>query len=507
MDLACWVERSAAFTPDKLAIRFAGDDLSYSAFAERIRHASSRLAALGVRRGDRVAYLGRNHPEMLALLFACARRGAIVVPLNWRHAAPEHARVLADCSPCAILVDATFTARSHVLRDDHPGMTWTTLDDAPAGWIGWNDLDVTLATETASRTASSLEDPALVCYTSGSTGVPKGVVLTQSALFWNALNSAHMHDLTSADRVLTTLPLFHVGGLNILTLPAFHAGASVTLHEQFDPLATIEAIERERITLTVLVPAQLTAVMDHPRWRQADLSSLRMITTGSTIVSEAFIRRVNDRGLRLVQVYGSTETCPIATYIRAENADRKAGAAGLPALHCEVRVVDSEDKDVPPGQDGEIIVRGPNVSQGYWKMPAATAETFRGGWYHSNDIGHFDDEGYLYVVARKTDMIISGGENIYPAEIENILLECPMILEACIVGRPDERWGEALVAIVVLQPGAGMTEADVLALFDDRIARYKRPREIRFTDALPRTALGKVIRTEVLKAVGAMVGA
>jgi fatty-acyl-CoA synthase len=507
MDLAHWVERSAAFTPDKLAIRFAGDDLSYVAFAERIRHTSSRLAALGVGRGDTVAYLGRNHPEMLALLFACARCGAIVVPLNWRHAAPEHARVLADCSPHAILVDAAFTARSHSLRDDHPGMIWTTLGDVPAGWIAWDDLDLTPEMQRAPLSAGSLEDPVLVCYTSGSTGAPKGVVLTQNALFWNALNSTHMHDLTSADRVLTTLPLFHVGGLNILTLPAFHVGASVTLHEMFDPLAAFDAIERERITLTVLVPAQLTAMMDHPRWRQADLSSLRMITTGSTIVSESFIRRVNDRGLRLVQVYGSTETCPIATYVRAENADRKAGAAGLPALHCEVRVVDVEDKDVPAGQDGEIIVRGPNVSRSYWKAPTATTEAFRGGWYHSNDIGHFDDEGYLYVVSRKTDMIISGGENIYPAELENILLECSTILEACIVGRPDERWGEALVAIVVLQPGACMTEADVLALFDDRIARYKHPREIRFADALPRTALGKVMRTEVLRAISATVEA
>jgi fatty-acyl-CoA synthase len=507
MDLAHWIERSAAFTPDKLAIRFAGDDLSYAAFAERIRHTSSRLAALGVGRGDTVAYLGRNHPEMLALLFACARCGAIVVPLNWRHAAPEHARVLADCSPRAILVDVAFTARSHSLRDDHPGMIWTTLGDVPAGWIAWNDLALASEMQRAPLSAGSLEDPVLVCYTSGSTGAPKGVVLTQNALFWNALNSAHMHDLTSADRVLTTLPLFHVGGLNILTLPAFHVGASVTLHEMFDPLAAFDAIERERITLTVLVPAQLTAMMDHPRWRQADLSSLRMITTGSTIVSESFIRRVNDRGLRLVQVYGSTETCPIATYVRAENADRKAGAAGLPALHCEVRIVNAENKDVPVGQDGEIIVRGPNVSRRYWKAPAATAQAFRSGWYYSNDIGHFDEEGYLYVVSRKTDMIISGGENIYPAELENILLECSTILEACIVGRPDERWGEALVAIVVLQPGACMTEADVLALFDNRIARYKHPREIRFTDALPRTALGKVMRTEVLRTVSAMIEA
>jgi len=505
MNLAHWIERSAAFTPDKLAIRFAGDDLTYAAFADRIRHTSNRLAALGVRRGDRVAYLGRNHPEVLALLFACAGCGAIVVPLNWRYAAPEHARVLVDCSPRVVLVDKTFTARSRTLRDDHPGMTWTTLDDAPSGWIGWDDLDVAPAADHASPATGSLEDTVLVCYTSGSTGVPKGVMLTQNALFWNALNSTHMHDLTSSDRVLTTLPMFHVGGLNILTLPAFHAGANVTLHEQFDPLAAIEAIERERITLTVLVPAQLAAMMDHSRWQKADLSSLRMITTGSTIVSEAFVRRANDRGLRLIQVYGSTETCPIATYVRAENSDRKAGAAGLPALHCEVRVVDSEGKDVPPCQDGEIIVRGPNVSRGYWKTPQATAETFRGGWYHSNDIGHFDDEGYLYVVSRKSDMIISGGENIYPAELENILLECSAILEACVVGRPDERWGEAVVAIVVLQPGARMSEADVLALFDDRIARFKRPQEIYFTDALPRTALGKVIRTEVLKAVRTMV--
>jgi fatty-acyl-CoA synthase len=507
MDLAHWVDRSAAFTPDKLAIQFAGDDLDYAAFAGRIRHTSGRLAALGVGRGDMVAYLGRNHPEMLALLFACARCGAIVVPLNWRHAAPEHARILTDCSPRAILVDATFTERAHSLREDYLGTIWTTLGEVPAGWIAWDSLEVTPETQLASLPADSLEDPVLVCYTSGSTGVPKGVVLTQGALFWNALNSTHMHDLTSADRVLTTLPLFHVGGLNILTLPALYAGASVTLHEIFDPLAAIDAIERERITLTVLVPAQLTAMMDHPRWRQADLSSLRMITTGSTIVSESFIRRVNNRGLRLVQTYGSTETCPIATYVRAENADRKAGAAGLPALYCEVRVVNAEDKNVPAGQDGEIIVRGPNVSRGYWKAPAATADAFRGGWYHSNDIGHFDDEGYLYVVSRKTDMIISGGENIYPAEIENILLECSAILEACIVGRPDERWGEALVAIVVLQPGARMTEADVLALFADRIARFKHPREVRFTDALPRTALGKVMRTEVLRAVSIMVEA
>ena len=247
------------------------------------------------------------------------------LPLNWRLATPEHARVLADCTPRAILVDAAFAERAPALRDVHPGIVWTTLGDVPRAGPAGTILRQSPQRRSAQRLSGSLEDPVLLCYTSGSTGAPKGVVLTQSALFWNALNSAHMHDLTSADRILTTLPLFHVGGLNILTLPALHAGATVTLHAQFEPLAAIEAIERERITLTVLVPAQLTAMMEHPRWRQADLSSLRMITTGSTIVSQSFVRSVNARGLRLVQVYGSTETCPIAAYVRAENAERKAG--------------------------------------------------------------------------------------------------------------------------------------------------------------------------------------
>jgi fatty-acyl-CoA synthase len=353
----------------------------------------------------------------------------------------------------------------------------------------------------AARTAVGGGTPVLICHTSGSTGAPKAVVLSQDSLFWNAVNSTHMHDLTSADRVLTTLPMFHVGGLNIQTLPALHAGASVTLHGKFEPGAAIEAIERERITLTVLVPAQLVAMMEHPRWAQADLSSLRMITTGSTIVSESFVRRVQERGLRLIQIYGSTETGPIAAYQRVADAERKAGSAGLPALHCELRIVGEDGKDRPAGAEGEIIVRGPNVMQRYLNAPAATSAALREGWYHTNDIGYFDDDGYLYVVARKNEMIISGGENIFPAEIENILVECPAIREACVVGVQHDRWGEMVVAVVALQPDAEMDEAGVLSLFAGRIARYKHPRAVRFVDALPRNELGKIKRSDLRVAV------
>ncbi len=501
MDLSHWIERNARFAPTRTAIRFASQDISYAALADRIDRTAAALEHAGVREGEVVAYLGHNHPLIIELLFACARLGALIAPLNWRLARPEIRRTLEDCRPRILIAQSAFIKGPEAVEapadtrciavepSDHPGRScWESfIAEVPAG---------------ASFTCRGNPDsPLVLCYTSGTAGVPKGVVLHQDALLTNALNSAHMHDLTSRDHILTTTPMFHVGGFNILTLPALHAGASVVIHPRFDPQATLDTIEREQVTLAVLVPAQLTAMLDLPTWNPAQLRSLRMITTGSTIITEQFARKINAFGIPLAQVYGSTETGPAAAYQRAGDAMSRPGSAGAPALHCEVRIVNSAEAPVAPGEDGEILVRGGNVMRGYWNRPELTASALRNGWYHTGDVGHLDQDGFLYVVTRKRDMIISGGENVYPEEVESALLEMAEIKEVCIFSKPDHRLGELVTAAIVLREGAALTAASVSLFLTDRLARYKHPRAVHFVTCLPRTSLGKIIRSEVRQSI------
>ncbi len=497
MNLSEWIDRHAGLTPDKTAIRFPGREVSYAALAALTDRLTSALAASGVARGRCVAYLGYNSPEMLALLFACARLGALFMPLNWRLAGPEHRQMLEDCPPAVLFVEPPFIAQTESFRSALGGITLVALGQVQEGWMAYDDFLTRTSDAVPRDIQTDGQAPLIICYTSGSTGKPKGVLLTQDALLWNAANSTDMHGLTVDDIILTTLPLFHVGGLNNQTTPGLAVGCTVVLHPKFDVDATFDAIERERVTLTVLVPAQLDMMMAHPRWHSADLSSLRMITTGSTIVPERLIRAVHARGVPLIQVYGSTETCPIAVYLKVQDAERKAGTTGKPARHCRMRIVDDLGKDVPQGDTGEILIQGHNVMSGYWKAPEATAAVLRDGWFHTGDIGHLDAEGYLSVDGRRKEMIISGGENIYPAEVENILLECPDIAEASVVGRADERWGEIVVAVVALKEGRSRSAQQVLQLLDGRIARYKHPKEVVFVGQLPKTALGKIRKNDV----------
>jgi len=501
MALGTWIARNAALMPGKAAIRFPGRELSYAELATLVDRLAGALAASGVGKRSCVAYLGYNSPEMLALLFASARVGALFMPLNWRLAGPEHLQMLQDCPPALLFVDADYQAQTEKLRASLGGTTLVGIGAAPAGWTPWGGFCDRAGAPPPPDAEIGDATPLLICYTSGSTGKPKGVLLTQGALECNAANSVDMHDLTADDVILTTLPLFHVGGLNNQTTPALQSGCTVVLHAKFDADATFDAIERDGITLTVLVPAQLDMMMAHPRWAGADFSRLRMITTGSTIVPRHVIHAVHAKGVPLIQVYGSTETCPIAVYLKAEDAMRKVGSTGKVAARCQLRIVEADGGDVAAGVTGQILIKGGNVMTGYWNAPEATAAVLVDGWFHTGDMGHRDDEGYLYVDGRSKEMIISGGENIYPAEIENLLIESPDIAEASVIGKPDERWGEIVVAVVVPKPDSRLTGEQVLQLLDGRIARYKHPKEVVVVEALPKTALGKIRKEDVRQMV------
>ncbi len=490
--LADWLDSHPAV---QRALRFAGRDISYGELAQLQRDCVAALAAAGVGRGGCVAYLGYNSPQALALLFACARLQALFMPLNWRLAAPEHRQMLEDCPPDVIFVEPPFLAQA---EEATRGMARVVVGgDAPAGWVANEDFLATGKGKAIEIAAADAEQPLLICYTSGSTGRPKGVLLSASALSWNARNSIAMHQMTADDVILTTLPLFHVGGLNIQTTPALAVGATVVLHSRFEPEPCFDALEHDGVTLTVLVPAQFDMMLTSPRWAAADLSGLRMITTGSSIIPPRIIAAVHARGLPLVQVYGSTETCPIAACQTRDDATATAGSTGRPAAHCRLRVVDETGADLPAGATGEILVKGPNVMSGYWRAPELTAAAFADGWYRSGDVGHWDARGYLWVDGRKKEMIISGGENIYPAEVENVLAECRDIAEAAVIGRADPRWGEVVVAVVVRKPNANIGKEEVLRLFEGRIARYKHPKDVMFVTQMPKTALGKLRREEV----------
>lgn len=492
MDLCSLIERNAAFAPDKTAIAFGGTRLSYAAFAERIERTATALKQeLGVGRGHRVAILSLNRPDYLVLLYACARLGAMLVPLNWRLAIAEQLFILTDAGAKVLVLEQAFEGVLSELARTAPGTAVVGLDFAPPRGTTFENL-LTRGDGTSRNPHTDLSCPLLIVYTSGTTGRPKGAVLRQEALFWNGVMSQHMHNMTSDDHVLTVLPFFHVGGLNIQTTPALQLGATVTVHARFTPDAALAAIEQDRPTLTVMVPAIIQAVSEHPAWATTDLSSLKAVATGSTIVPPHLIERFVAREVPVLQVYGSTETCPIAVYTRLGGDHSRAGSTGLAGLCCEAKVVDHSGIEVPAGTPGEIAVRGPNVFFEYWGNEAATRDALHTGWYRTGDIGLCDAEGYFWVRDRKKNMIISGGENVYPAEVERVLLEHPDVSECAVIGRPDPRWDEVPIAYVIPRSGCRPETDELRAHLQAQLARYKVPRDIVFVTDLPRTALGKV---------------
>ncbi|POX45408.1 o-succinylbenzoate--CoA ligase [Streptomyces sp. Ru71] len=479
--LGSWPARRARKTPHRTALIHGDTRISYARLYERTTRLAHALRARGVRRGDRVAYLGPNHPAYLETLFAAGTLGAVFVPLNTRLAGPEIAYQLAD-SGAKILVHA---------GAGHP--------DAPAS------LEVGPAYEEALASASgdpidepvAADDTCVIMYTSGTTGRPKGAMLTHANLTWNALNVLVDTDLVADDRALVSAPLFHTAGLNMLTLPVLLKGGTCVLVESFDPAATLELIERHRITFMFGVPTMYDRVVREPGWADADLSSLRLLTCGGSPVPLPLITAYQQRGLTFLQGYGMTEAAPGTLFLDAEHAVSKAGSAGVPHFFSDVRVVRPDLTPVDVGETGEVVVRGPHVMAGYWGLPEESAAAFADGWFRSGDAARVDEDGYVRIVDRIKDMIISGGENVYPAEIEDLLLAHPDVVECAVIGVPDPAWGEVPRAVVVPRAGSVADPEAILAFLSGRLAKYKIPKSVVFADELPRTASGKLLKSRV----------
>ncbi len=466
--------------------------LDAAALRQRVEGVAQWLHRQGLRPGERVAWLGLNHPAQIVLLFALARLGALLVPLNHRLSPAEWASVLLDCTPTLLLHDdALAAAAQDLVRRAHP---------APALW-SVHALGPTSPTQGAAPASDAspppltddpLQRPLLLVYTSGTTGQPKGAVHTQGNLLANMAIAAQVQGLSERDVVATALPLFHVGGLCIQTLPALSVGAQVLLFTRFDADAMLTCLEADRPTLTLQVPATLQALTAHPRWAGTDLSSLRAVWAGSSLLPPGPLQAFHGRGVPVCNVYGSTETGPFSIALPPGCASSHLGSCGWPAPGVGVELRDARGQAVAQGEVGELWIRAPNVVRHYWpRWPACDDAAF----FHTGDLARQAPDGSYTVVDRAKDMIISGGENIYPAEIENLLLQHPLVAECAVVGQPDARWGEVAAAVLVLRegaPGGGDWTLPLLEFLDGRLARYKWPRRWHRMNALPKTALGKV---------------
>ncbi|MES2010502.1 MAG: AMP-binding protein [Pseudomonadota bacterium] len=485
--------------PLRPALHSLGHTIDYGKLWRRVERVCAHLAGTwGVQPGDRVGTLCLNHDLQLAILFACARLGAIFVPLNFRLAVPELGAIAAHAGIRVLFHDAPHAQAAAAVEAALP---------EPAARAPIDSLinrPAPLDTPLPGPSQPPGEAPLLLVYTSGSTGHPKGALHTQAGLLANARASWWAHGMTRDDHVLSVLPLFHVGGLCIQTLPALLAGAQVTLQQRFAPDAWLDACAQAQPTLSLMVPATLRAVLEHPGWPGADLSSLRGVMAGSSPIPRAYIDAFHARGVPLGQVYGATETGPVSVVLRLDQAKARPGYAGWPQPEVQVRLADAQGIAVADGEVGELWLAGANLMQGYWRQP--DHPDFRDGWFRSGDLAHRNADGCIEVVGRSKDMIISGGENIYPAEIENALLGLPGVLDCAVVGLPDARWGEVPVAVVVPADGADRDALAPEALRETlalSIARFKLPQRVVLVDSLPRSALGKVLKPQLRAMVAA----
>ena len=483
LTLGRWLADRARTTPQRVAIRFLGQDLTYAELDSRATRLAAGLAARGLRRGDRLATLTTTSPDHVATFFACARLGVALQPISWRLASAEVAYQLEDAEPSLLLAS-----------DDYAELARKAGTKVEIARIG----DPTLEADGEVEDVARDDDPLLLVYTSGTTGKPKGALLSHANCFWTNLSFDRTTSLRDGDVVLQVLPQFHVGGWNVQPLLAWWKGATVVLEPAFDAARALDLIAEHGVTTMMGVPATYLFLAQEPGFAVADLSSLRLAVVGGAPMPEALLETWIARGIEIVQGYGLTEAAPNVLCLPPEEATRKLGFAGKPYPHVDVALRDADTGALVEGTGtGELVVRGPNVFAGYWRNAEATEAAFADGWLLTGDVAERDAEGFYRIAGRIKDMVISGGENVYPAEIEDVLHAHPAVLEAAVVGVPDERWGEACAAFVVLREGSNVGTEELQRLCRDQLARFKVPKTFAFVDALPRSSMGKVLKDEL----------
>jgi acyl-CoA synthetase (AMP-forming)/AMP-acid ligase II len=493
----------ATRAPDRAITVFEGETTTYGEMAERATALAGGFSELGVGPGDVVGLLSYNCPEFLETVFAANCLGAVAMPINWRLAAPEVRYILEHSGARVLMTDAAMIEladEATQAMDDAPARACV-APTAPDGWTTIAALRETGGNRGVEVThvATAADDVHRLMYTSGTTGRPKGVMLTHANLAWKNLAHIVEFGFTDADLGLACGPLYHVGALDLTTTSLIAAGATTIIHRAFDAAAVVDELERSRVTTVWLAPAMVNAIMALPDIESRDLSSVRVIINGGEKMPIPLIERIQRTfpSAWFADAYGLTETVSGDTFLDRDSIVTKLGSVGRPCLYLELDIWDGDGRSVAPGETGEIVMRGPKVFKGYWKDPDATANAFAGGWFHTGDIGIRDEDGYLFIVDRLKDMIVSGGENIASSEIERVLYEHDGVLEAAVVGRPDERWGEVPVAFVVVRQGATVTNDELLERCRSQLAKFKVPKDITFIAALPRNPSGKVLKREL----------
>jgi O-succinylbenzoic acid--CoA ligase len=490
-----WLRQRARLSPDRLALVAGSDQWTFCELDRRVDQASRRLFALGVRKGERVGLLMRNGVNFAVLVHALSRIGAVLVPLNTRLAPPEIVWQIQDSGAVALIYDQHNSSSALAISDQKlPDLRYACTDTtSAAGHVALSDLpeiDCPLNEDV------DLDAPHSIIYTSGTTGKPKGAALTHGNHWWSATASALNLGLHPADKWLACLPMFHVGGLAILLRGVIY-GNPVVVHEAFDPLLVNRAIDQDQVTIISLVSAMLQRVIDARNGKPIP-PTLRCILLGGGPAPRPLLETCAALHIPVLQTYGMTETASQFATLSPEDALRKLGSAGKPLMPNSLRI-ESEGVTIPVGEVGEIVVRGPTITPGYiGRENDVVTSTFRDGWFHTGDLGYLDEEGYLYVVARRNDLIISGGENIYPAEVEAVLLDHPAVEEAAVIGVPDARWGQVPVAVIKTRTDITISADDLRSFCLERLARYKVPVDFHFVDSLPRNAAGKLLRTALV---------